>query len=132
MDLGDITDRIPDRDDLRRELQHLTERMPSGHDVRSRMAELPASARRWVPGRHEPTWSDALTLRSLALFGVGMALGAGLAALLSPRSGPTLRRDLIHRVRRLREEGVGREGGHGGPPRGNGPGTDPRPDLSHH
>lgn len=133
MSLEDMLNRLPDRDAIRRELERFADKLPSRGDVRDRMSDVPAAAQRWMPRRHEPTWSDALTARSLAVFGVGMALGAGLTALLSPRSGPALRRDLIERVRRLREQAD--LGGNGASPargaRKDGHGAGARPDLSH-
>jgi len=133
MDLGELTDRLLDRDTVRHGLERLAGSLPSRDAVRARTADLPAAARRWLPGPREPAWSDALTARNLAIFGFGLALGAGLAAVLSPRSGPALRRDLIDRLRRLREAGPG---GTSVPParratRHDGNGTGIRPDLSH-
>jgi hypothetical protein len=132
MNLEELLNRLPDRETIRRELEHLAEKLPSRRDMRDRVSEVPAAAQRWMPRRHEPTWSDALTGRSLAVFGAGMALGAGLAALLSPRSGPALRRDLIERVRRLRDQA---DLGHTPPSqrsaRDDGHGMGTRPDLSH-
>ena len=133
MNIHEITDRIPDRDTIRRELEHLAEMLPTRRELRARASELPAAAQRWLPGRHEPVWSDALTARSLAVFGIGMALGAGLAALLSPRSGPALRRELIDHVRRLRET-AGLGGDSSAPeraPREADNGSGPRANLSH-
>ncbi len=133
MDLGQLTDRLPDRDTVRHGLERLAGSLPSRDAVRARTPDLPAAARRWLPGQRKPAWSDALTARNLAIFGVGMALGAGLAAVLTPRSGPALRRDLIDRIRRLREAGSGAASV---PParratRHDGNGTGIRPDLSH-
>lgn len=132
MNLGELSDKLPDRDGLRREYERFVGALPSRDDVHSRVSNLPTTARRLLPRRHEPAWTDALTARNLAVFGVGMAIGAGLAALLTPRSGPALRRDLIARVQRLREAGP-RVGG--APPtrpmRDDGPGTGARTDLSH-
>lgn len=133
MDLEELTNRLPDRKAIRRELERFADKLPSGRDVRERVSNLPAAAQSWMPRRHEPAWSDALTARNLAVFGVGMALGAGLAALLSPRSGPALRRDLIERVHRLRDQvdigGDGASSTRGSRGDGHGPGA--RPDLSH-
>ena len=134
MNLEEIMNRLPDRDAIRRELEHFAEKLPTRRDVRDRVSDLPAAAQRWMSRRHEPAWSDALTARSLAVFGVGMALGAGLAALLSPRSGPALRRDLIERVRRLRDQAADL-GGDGASSarasREDAHRTGVRPDLSH-
>ncbi len=137
MNIDEITDRLPDRDAIRRELEHLAGKLPSRRELRARVSELPGAAQRWLPRRHEPVWTDAITARSLAVFGVGMALGAGLAALLSPQSGPALRRELIERVQRLRETtGLGGASAGESPSAdrasrddGNGAGT--RPDFSH-
>ena len=132
MNLGELSDKLPDRDNLRREFENFVGGLPSRDDVRSRVSDLSTTARRWLPRRHEPVWTDALTARNLAVFGVGIAIGAALAALLSPRSGPALRRDLIARVQRLREA---RLRGGAAPPtrptRNDGNGTGARTDLSH-
>lgn len=132
MNLGELSDKLPDRDAIRRELEHLVGQLPSRGEVRARVSDLPATAKRWLPSRHEPVWSDGLTAKNVAVFSVGMALGAGLAALLSPRSGPALRRDLIARVQRLRTAGVGGESAPPKrPPHDDGHGAGTRPDLSH-
>ena len=47
-------------------------------------------------------------------FGAGIAVGTGLAALLTPESGPEMRRRLSSRARRMREYVASRA------PRGNG------------
>jgi len=41
---------------------------------------------------------------SLAVFGVGLLCGASLTLLLTPKSGPDLRREIGHRLRRAHEE----------------------------
>jgi hypothetical protein len=41
--------------------------------------------------------------RSAGWFGAGVAVGTGLAALLTPESGPEIRRRLSSRARRMRE-----------------------------
>lgn len=127
MNLAELADKLPHRDEIRREIGHLADGLPSAGEVRSRVSELPSRARGWLPHRREPAWTDALSARNLAVFGVGLAVGAGLAALLSPRSGPALRRDLIAaRVQRLREP---RPRVDGAPPTSNGAGAPA--DLSH-
>lgn len=132
MDLGELADRFPDRDAIRRELERLADRVPSHQAVRNRVSEFPAAAQRWLPGRREPAWSDTLTVRSVATFGAGMALGAALTALLNPRSGPALRRDLIERVHHLREAGLGRQSvSRANPEPGDDDGAGTRLDLSH-
>lgn len=132
MDLGELSDELPDRDALRRGFERVAGGLPSRDDVRSRVSDLPTTARGWLPRRHEPVWSDALNARNLAVLGVGIAIGAALAALLSPRSGPALRRDLIARLQRLREAGPrGNDAPSTRPTRDDGNGTGARTDLDH-
>lgn len=132
MNLEELSDKLPDRDTLRREFGHFVDGLPSRDDVRARVSDLPTTARNWLPGRHEPVWTDTLTTGNLVVLGIGIAIGAGLAALLSPRSGPALRRDLIARVQHLRKAGPH---GDGAPPtkptREDANGTGVRADLSH-
>lgn len=43
-------------------------------------------------------------LTTIAVFGAGVALGAGMAVLLSPTSGEALRRDLLNRLDGLKQK----------------------------
>ncbi len=60
-----------------------------------------------LAGRTHNTGGDVLT--ALGIFGTGMLLGAGLALLLTPKSGQDLRRDLVERLNE-----VGHKLGNGG------------------
>jgi len=60
--------------------------------------------------------TSASLLAALGLFGAGMLIGSALALLLTPRSGPDLRRDLkqrmdgvMERIGRARMNGEDRE-----------------------
>lgn len=51
----------------------------------------------------KPSTSERL-LGTLAIFGVGLLVGAGAALLLAPKSGEDLREDLGDRFRKFRED----------------------------
>jgi YtxH-like protein len=53
----------------------------------------------------KPSTSERL-LGTLAIFGVGLLVGAGAALLLAPKSGEALRADLGERFRNVRPEEV--------------------------
>ena len=53
----------------------------------------------------KPSTSERL-LGTLAVFGVGLLVGAGAALLLAPKSGEALRADLGERFRNARPEGA--------------------------
>jgi len=84
-------------------LEIVRDHLPDRRDLRRAARRLPAPARRWTPGLSEPAWRAVVTPRSLAVFGAGVVLGAGLTALLSPRSGPANRRQLARGARQLRD-----------------------------
>lgn len=79
------------------------DRLPDGRDLRRAARHLPRTARRWTPGLHEHAWWAVVSPGTLAVFGTGLALGVGLTAFLSPRSGPALRRDVARGARRARD-----------------------------
>jgi hypothetical protein len=53
----------------------------------------------------------ARVARSAGWFGAGVAVGTGIAALLTPNSGPELRRRLSQRAQRVRDYVAPRENG---------------------